>query len=645
MMVLGPVFWYDLIRNGRRTRYLVLRCLYVALLLFAFWLIYQEYGMQLHAQGVGGRNGFSQADMAVFGERFFGYFLVIQYAILILVTPAYVASAIAEEKQRKTLEFMLTTDLTRREIVFGKLASRLGLLTLLVLAGLPVISCAQLLGGISPMLLWCGFAATAVTLFSLTNVTLLVSTYARRVRDALFNSYLVIVGYLIFWGFLRLFFWLLKLDNVPPTPLAIMDDILEVYELPNPFMAIYDLREFVQRTGGMGNRPVELLIAYAIWHVVVGGCCLSLALWRVRAVYVRQALGEKASKPTGPMPSPLPLKPVAIPAATKPLKARPRRHPPVREDAMLWKEVFVERGMRVGALGQVLLIYLALAVLGPGLVLAGAILLQLVVTGQLEGFGGLMNKYVRVAGTLIYGILLLGIGVRAAGAISMERDRQTYESLMATPLSLWNILRAKWIGSLLSFRRVGFVLLLIWFLGVITTGIHVLGYLELHLLLLVHAIFAASFGMACATLMRSGLRAMASTVFVLLWFAGTPLLVDAIWGIERSGWGAFVMGLSPPYVAYQAGFDIDELRQRQDEVMQRAAHLWPGQRDFYGRVRRYDDNFMPSFYNWHPTTFACFCSGYFFALLGLAACLAAFAGFSVSSGRTRQKAAPPLPVT
>src|SRR4051812_5765561 len=107
MTVLGPVFWYDLIRNGRRTRYLVLRCVYVLLLLFAFWLIYQEYSRQLRSQGIGGGRGFSQADMAVFGEQFFGYFLLIQYAVLILVTPAYVVSAIAEEKQRRTLEFML----------------------------------------------------------------------------------------------------------------------------------------------------------------------------------------------------------------------------------------------------------------------------------------------------------------------------------------------------------------------------------------------------------------------------------------------------------------------------------------------------------------------------------------------------------
>src|SRR5262245_6542166 len=107
MTILGPVFWYDLIRNGRRTRYVVFRCLYVLLLFLVFWMIYRQYAGQVRLLGRAGT--VSQADLAAFGERFFGYFLLLQYAVLLVVTPVYVASAIAEEKQRGTLEYALTT--------------------------------------------------------------------------------------------------------------------------------------------------------------------------------------------------------------------------------------------------------------------------------------------------------------------------------------------------------------------------------------------------------------------------------------------------------------------------------------------------------------------------------------------------------
>src|SRR5437660_1620479 len=82
---------------------------------------------------------------------------------LVLLTPAYVGGAIAEEKDRKTLEFMLATDLLNREIVLSKLGSRLANLALVVITGLPILSILQFLGGVDPNMILAGFAITAMT--------------------------------------------------------------------------------------------------------------------------------------------------------------------------------------------------------------------------------------------------------------------------------------------------------------------------------------------------------------------------------------------------------------------------------------------------------------------------------------------------
>src|ERR671934_254324 len=55
----------------------------------------------------------AQAEMAA---TFFLAFFGIQMAIVGLVTPMMVAGAIADEKERRTLEFLLATDLRGREI-------------------------------------------------------------------------------------------------------------------------------------------------------------------------------------------------------------------------------------------------------------------------------------------------------------------------------------------------------------------------------------------------------------------------------------------------------------------------------------------------------------------------------------------------
>ena len=75
-----------------------------------------------------------------FAEEFFFVFISLQFIAAVLFTPALTAGAIAEEKQRKTLEYLLATDLGNHEIVLGKLVSRLGYLTLFLLTGLPMLS-------------------------------------------------------------------------------------------------------------------------------------------------------------------------------------------------------------------------------------------------------------------------------------------------------------------------------------------------------------------------------------------------------------------------------------------------------------------------------------------------------------------------
>src|SRR5205085_2154923 len=75
-------------------------------------------------------------EMAEFAEWFFYTVMVVQFAAVLFLTPAYTAGAVAEEKDRKTLEFLFATDLSNREIVLSKLASRIFTMALIVLTGL-----------------------------------------------------------------------------------------------------------------------------------------------------------------------------------------------------------------------------------------------------------------------------------------------------------------------------------------------------------------------------------------------------------------------------------------------------------------------------------------------------------------------------
>src|SRR5207244_758429 len=103
---------------------------------------------------------------------------------------------IAEEKDRKTLEFMLATDLNNREIVMSKLLSRLANMTLFLLTGLPILSVLQFMGGVDADLMLAGFAGTGLTMLGLACVSILASTLFQKPRDAIGVTYLLIIAYI-----------------------------------------------------------------------------------------------------------------------------------------------------------------------------------------------------------------------------------------------------------------------------------------------------------------------------------------------------------------------------------------------------------------------------------------------------------------
>src|SRR5206468_714418 len=101
--------------TARRSRYFIVRymCLLtlVGLLFFVQWV-----------NGFGNSKNYeaTTSEAQTMTQIYFFVFVIVQSLFVLSLTPAYVAGSIADEKERKTLEFILATDLQNREIVFGK---------------------------------------------------------------------------------------------------------------------------------------------------------------------------------------------------------------------------------------------------------------------------------------------------------------------------------------------------------------------------------------------------------------------------------------------------------------------------------------------------------------------------------------------
>src|SRR5689334_20697917 len=108
-MLLGPIFTADLVTSSRRTRYFLWRIAYGVLLLLTLWMNYESTSF---------RRPINIGTAANLAEEFFGSFAYMQILAILAIGPAMAGGSIAQERERRTLEYLLATDLTTTEIVF-----------------------------------------------------------------------------------------------------------------------------------------------------------------------------------------------------------------------------------------------------------------------------------------------------------------------------------------------------------------------------------------------------------------------------------------------------------------------------------------------------------------------------------------------
>lgn len=540
LQLFGPVLFYDLVRTARRSRYLLLRCLYATVLALLMGWVYLIWTANSH-EGV-----IRASLLARFAESFFYTFMVVQFLTVVVLTPAYTAGAIAEEKDRKTLEFLLATDLANREIVLSKLFARLANLFLLVLAGLPILGALQFLGGVDPNLVLAGFAATALTAASLGGLSILNSVWMKKPRDAIAITYLTggayIVTSLICWMLMIAPFGLSTWPSAS-SPVT-LGDVIDWMSTGNIIIALIDLVRGVAGSRHLGETLPEVLGRYALFHLLAACAAAGWAVLRLRYLALREGQIKVKKKGT------------AAPA----WRWRPR----IGRRPMVWKELFAEPGFRFNMFGRIVVYVFVASTMLPAGLFVGVFLNDIFRLGiSMFMWGSIGNPYEflseamrywsAIVGSMVGTLLLLGVATRASGCVSSERDRQTLDALYTSPMTSDDILAGKWLGCVLSVRYGWVWLGLVWGLGVLTGGLHVLTLPLLIGAWFVYAAFVACLGLWFSVVSRTSLRA---TLWTLLSTVGCACGHWLIWACCIP---AFILGGDTPGQLFE---DVTEWTRR-----------------------------------------------------------------------------------
>ncbi len=144
---------------------------------------------------------------AQIGRFVFVALLLLETLLVIFLAPAFTAGAISLEREKQTLDLLITTPISSLAIVLGKLFSALSYVFLLIVSSIPLTALVFVFGGVAPEDVIKGYVMLMVTAVGLGSVGLFCSALFRRTQAATVVTYFVVLAMTlgaffvwVFWG-------------------------------------------------------------------------------------------------------------------------------------------------------------------------------------------------------------------------------------------------------------------------------------------------------------------------------------------------------------------------------------------------------------------------------------------------------------
>lgn len=194
---INPVLGRELRERMRTGRAFVVLGVFLSMLILTVYLVYQGTTT----------TGIIEIDLSRqtrLGRDLFEWVLFVMLLLVLFFVPGLTAGAIAGERERRTLLPLQVTLLRPRSILLGKVLASMSFLVLLVVASLPVITVAYLLGGIRLVDGAKGLGVILLIAFLLTTMIASLSTLTKRVQTATLAAYgftalLCLIGPLLYF--------------------------------------------------------------------------------------------------------------------------------------------------------------------------------------------------------------------------------------------------------------------------------------------------------------------------------------------------------------------------------------------------------------------------------------------------------------
>lgn len=187
----------DMLIDMRKPKMLFL-ILAVNIILYAALLVY--FGLIFFIPNIMGNSEGEYRGIITF----FCFMLWIEEISIVFLTPALTAGSISLEKERQTLEVLLTTQMTTKEIVFGKYLSTVAQIVLLIFSTLPALSVLYIFSNISIFHFFTSIIVLITTVMYIAAFGVFFSALVKNTIISVILSY-ISVGFLLVISFVGTF--------------------------------------------------------------------------------------------------------------------------------------------------------------------------------------------------------------------------------------------------------------------------------------------------------------------------------------------------------------------------------------------------------------------------------------------------------
>ena len=212
----------------------------------------------------------------------FGLLTYIQLGLILFITPGLTAGTISTEREKQTLNILLTTSQSSMQIILGKLSSSIAFLVLMLIAGLPIYSLVFLFGGISPGQLGLIFLFFFLTMFTVGSIGVMFSTITRKTIVSMIATY----GTMIFLAGVTAFFFMIAVQvnmmgqgiTTNPLPLA------HFWASINPGILIFTLLNPSTENMVSEATKIEFPVwaGYTIFYLLLAVTAIAISIKKLR---------------------------------------------------------------------------------------------------------------------------------------------------------------------------------------------------------------------------------------------------------------------------------------------------------------------------------------------------------------------------